>query len=70
MGQALRLSSFGIILSLAFWGAVWGVPGMFPSAPIMVAAMIIRSAIAALRPLAVLLSREGPPEEPEAPSRR
>ena len=62
MGRALRLSSFGIILSLAFWGAVWGVPGMFLSVPIMVAAMIICSEIPALRGLAVLLSREGLPE--------
>ncbi len=35
LGQTLRLSSFGIILSLAFWGAIWGVPGMFLAVPIM-----------------------------------
>ncbi len=64
MGQALRLSSFGIILSLAFWGAVWGIPGMFLSVPIMVAIMIVCAQIPAMRPLAVLLSREGLPEEP------
>lgn len=69
MGKALRLSSFGIIISLAFWGAVWGIPGMFLSVPIMVAAMIICSEIPALRPVAVLLSREGLPEDatPELP---
>ena len=27
MGRALRVSSFGIIISLAFWAAVWGIPG-------------------------------------------
>lgn len=59
MGRALRLSSFGIILSLAFWGAVWGVPGMFLSVPIMVALMIVCSQFRALHPVAVLLSREG-----------
>lgn len=63
MGRALRLSSFGIILSLAFWGAVWGVPGMFLSVPIMVALMIVFSEIPVTRPLAVLLSREGLPED-------
>lgn len=67
MGRALRLSSFGILLSLAFWGAVWGVPGMFLSIPIMVAVMIVCAHIPALRPFAVLLSREGIPEE-EMPS--
>ncbi|TRW96344.1 AI-2E family transporter [Paracoccus sp. M683] len=63
LGQTLRLSSFGIILSLAFWGAVWGVPGMFLAVPIMVALMIVCSHIPWLRPVAVMLSREGLPED-------
>ena len=62
MGRTLRLSSFGIIISLAFWGAVWGVPGMFLAVPIMVATMIVCSHIPAARPVAILLSREGLPE--------
>lgn len=62
MGKALRVSSFGIIISLAFWGALWGIPGMFLAVPIMVAAMIVCSHIPAARPVAVLLSREGLPE--------
>ncbi|MGR3464246.1 AI-2E family transporter [Limimaricola sp.] len=68
MGRALRLSSFGIIISLAFWGAVWGIPGMFLSVPITVAAMIVCSEIPALRPLAILLSREGLPEPEITPA--
>ncbi len=62
MGHALRLSSFGIIINLAFWAAVWGIPGMFLSVPIMVAIMIICSHIPQLRGVAVLLSREGLPD--------
>ena len=62
MGRALRLSSFGIIISLAFWGAVWGIPGMFLSVPIMVMLLVICSHVPALRPFAILLSREGLPE--------
>ena len=62
MGRALRLSSFGIILSLAFWGAVWGVPGMFLSVPIMVMLLVVCSHMPQLRPFAILLSREGFPE--------
>ncbi|WP_084625711.1 AI-2E family transporter [Loktanella sp. S4079] len=62
MGRALRLSSFGIILSLAFWGAVWGVPGMFLSVPIMVMMLVVCSYVPGLRPIAILLSREGLPE--------
>ena len=63
MGKTLRLSAFGIIISLAFWGAVWGVPGMFLAVPFMVAVMIVCSHIPAARPVAVLLSREGLAEE-------
>jgi AI-2 transport protein TqsA len=62
MGRTLRLSSFGIIMSLAFWGLVWGVPGMFLAVPIMVGVMIVCSHIPQLRPVAILLSREGLPE--------
>ncbi|MGY6549287.1 MAG: AI-2E family transporter [Roseinatronobacter sp.] len=63
MGKTLRLSAFGIIISLAFWGAVWGIPGMFLAVPFMVAVMIVCSHIPAARPVAVLLSREGLAEE-------
>jgi predicted PurR-regulated permease PerM len=66
MGHALRLSSFGIIISLAFWGAVWGIPGMFLSVPIMVMLLVVCSHVDALRPLAILLSREGFPEPRDA----
>lgn len=63
MGRALRLSSFGIIISLAFWGAVWGIPGMFLAVPIMVMMLVVCSHVPELRKLAVLLSREGLPED-------
>lgn len=66
MGRALRLSSFGIIISLAFWGAVWGIPGMFLSVPIMVMLMVVCSHVPPLRPIAILLSREGLPESEQA----
>lgn len=62
LGRTLRLSSFGIILSLAFWGAIWGIPGMFLAVPISVALMMICAHVAWLRPVAVALSREGLPE--------
>lgn len=62
MGRTLRLSTFGIIVSLAFWGAVWGIAGMFLSVPIMVAVMIVCSHVPDLRTVAVLLSREGLPD--------
>lgn len=63
MGRALRVSSFGIIISLAFWGAVWGIPGMFLSVPIMVMLMVVCSQVPVLRPVAILLSRQGLPDD-------
>jgi predicted PurR-regulated permease PerM len=65
MGRALRLSSFGILVSLSFWGAVWGIPGMFLSVPIMVMMLVVCSHVPALRPIAILLSREGLPDGEE-----
>lgn len=62
LGQTLQLSSFGIVLGLAFWGAVWGIAGMFLAVPIMVATMIICTHVAWLRPVAIALSREGLPD--------
>jgi AI-2 transport protein TqsA len=59
MGRSLNLSSFVIILSLTFWGVVWGLPGMFLSVPIMVTFAIICSYIPALHWIAVLLSADG-----------
>ena len=67
LGQTLQLSSFGIVLSLAFWGAVWGVPGMFLAVPFMVALMIVCAHIPWLRPVAIILSHKGLPEEAAAP---
>lgn len=62
LGKTLRLSSFGIIASLAFWAAVWGIVGMFLAVPIMVSIMIVCSHTRRLRPIAILLSREGFPD--------
>ncbi|MFG6083008.1 AI-2E family transporter [Paracoccus litorisediminis] len=70
LGQTLRLSTFGIILALAFWGALWGIAGTFLAVPIMVAVMIVCAQIPWLRPVAILLSHEGlPDEEPPDPLR-
>lgn len=59
MGRTLNLSSFVIILSLTFWGAVWGVVGMFISVPMTVMVMIICAHVPQWRPFAVLLSENG-----------
>jgi len=48
-----------IVLSLTFWGMLWGIPGMFLSVPIMVTAVIICSRFKSLRGFAIILSADG-----------
>jgi predicted PurR-regulated permease PerM len=59
MGKSLNLSSFMIILSLTFWGILWGIPGMFLSVPIMVVTAIICSRFENLQWIAIVLSADG-----------
>ncbi|MGZ6017836.1 MAG: AI-2E family transporter [Phenylobacterium sp.] len=60
-GRSLNLDPIVVLLSLAFWGAVWGVVGAFLSTPLAVVAMAIMAEFQSTRPLAVLLSRDGKP---------
>jgi predicted PurR-regulated permease PerM len=59
MGISLNLSPIVILLSLAFWFAVWKVPGLFLSVPITVIVMIICAHFDFTRGFAVLLSSNG-----------
>jgi AI-2 transport protein TqsA len=59
MGDQLNLSPLVILLSLALWGRLWGISGMFLCVPMTAVTMIILSHFAQTRPLAVALSRKG-----------
>ena len=59
MGRSLNLSTLVVILALTFWSAVWGIIGAFLSVPLTVCLLIIFSQIKSLRPLAILLSKDG-----------
>jgi predicted PurR-regulated permease PerM len=50
-----------VLLSLAFWGALWGAPGAFLSTPLTVMAMAILAEFRGTRWIAVLLSQDGEP---------
>lgn len=65
MGQAFNLSGLVIILSLAVWGQVWGIAGMFLCVPIMVILNIVLANFSRTRPIAVLLSQDGRIKKPE-----
>lgn len=63
-GDSLNIDPVVVLLSLAFWGAVWGVPGMFLSTPLTVIAMVVCAQFDGARWVAVLLSANGAPEKP------
>lgn len=56
MGNSMNLSALGTIISLSFWGAVWGVTGMILSVPLTVILIIIFSEFPSTRSVAILLS--------------
>lgn len=60
-GQSLNLDPIVVLLSLAFWGFLWGVTGAFLSTPLAVMTMAILAEFAGTRPLAVLMSSDGKP---------
>lgn len=59
MGRSLNISPFVVLASLAIFGAIWGVVGMFLSVPLTVIVMIVCSHFDATRPIAILLSGDG-----------
>ena len=59
MGTTLNLSPLVILLSLAVWGSIWGITGMFIGVPLMAVLMIIMSHFSRTRPIAILLSQQG-----------
>ena len=56
MGRGLNLSPLIVILSLIFWGWVWGIVGMVLAVPLTATLVIICEHIEPLRPIAILMS--------------
>ena len=59
MGNSLNLSPFAILISLAVWSELWGIPGAFLAVPITAIITIVLSAFTGTRPVSVLLSKSG-----------
>jgi predicted PurR-regulated permease PerM len=57
-GRKLGLSPLIVLLSLAFWGWLWGVVGMILAVPLTVIGKIILENIRETKPLATLISNE------------
>ncbi len=63
MGDRLNLSPLVILLSLALWNRIWGIPGMLICVPMTSIAMIILSHFPQTKAIAIALSRNGSIEE-------
>ncbi len=59
MGRSLNISSLITIMSLFFWGAIWGITGMIVSIPITVIMVIIFSQFEKTKSIAIILSAKG-----------
>lgn len=62
-GESLNIDPVAVLLSLAFWGKIWGAAGMFLSTPLTVMAMVVLAQFDSSRWLSVLLSANGEPEK-------
>ena len=56
LSKSLELSPLAVILSILFWGWLWGIPGGLMAAPLVAIAKIVCDQSESLRYLAVLLS--------------
>lgn len=59
MGRAFNLSPFVVLLALAFWSALWGLPGALLAVPLTASLVLVLAEIRSGRPLAILLSANG-----------
>ena len=56
VGQKVNMSPFVVLVALAFWSAIWGIPGAILAIPMTSIMAIVFAAFAPTRPLAVLLA--------------
>ena len=59
VGKSLNLSPLVILISLAFWGSLWGFAGFLLSVPMTVSVMLILTQFHSTRPIAIMLSDDG-----------
>ncbi|MDO9474893.1 MAG: AI-2E family transporter [Caulobacter sp.] len=69
-GNSLNIDPVVVLLSLAAWGLLWGLPGMFLSTPLAVMAMIILAEFNGTRWIAILMSENGDPQGLDDDGRR
>jgi AI-2 transport protein TqsA len=60
-GRNLNIDPVVVLLALAFWGVIWGIPGMVLSTPLTVVTMAVLAQFPGTRWIAVMLSSDGDP---------
>jgi predicted PurR-regulated permease PerM len=60
-GDSLNMDPLIVMLSLAFWGSLFGLSGMFLSTPLTVLSMVVLAQFEGSRWIAILLSADGDP---------
>jgi len=60
MGKGLNLHPITVLLTLSFWGLLWGVPGMFLAVPITATIRIVIMQFETLKPIGNLLAGQLP----------
>lgn len=59
MGRAFNLSPFVVLLSLAVWSTLWGLPGALLAVPMTASLVLVLAEIRSTRFIAVMLSASG-----------
>lgn len=59
VGKTLNLSPLVVMISLTFWGGIWGILGMLISVPITSVLVLIMSQFPDTRKIAIMLSEKG-----------
>ena len=67
--ESQNIAPVATLLSLAFWGSLWGLTGAFLAVPLTLMVMMVCVYFPRSRWVAVLLSNDGNPAFPEAPAK-
>lgn len=59
MGRTFNLSPLVVLLALAFWSALWGLPGALLAVPLTSSLVIVLAEFRSTRPFAIMLSANG-----------
>ena len=68
LGRKMQLSPVLVLLSLALWGWLWGIAGVFLAVPLLIVTRLVCQHFEVLQPVAVLLSGDSPPHQPQLAS--